>query len=379
MERISQPLHRAAAAKKCHGCGCFHDAVATLGASDLASALADPLKEAEATLGERRYDCLACEVCWPADALNAAAEIIEVVATGCGAEVPVRGVGWPPYPGDYRVVRHAAPVAVCTLHSRSLVDEVVEAAPQEMAIVGSLQTENLGIERLVENVVANPHIRFLLLCGEETGGRVGHFPGQSLLALMEHGLDTQGRIVGARGKRPVLRNVDRTRVEHFRRQVEVADHRGLIAAAQVAERVEELAARDPGPSEPASSGGREVRVVRARPPGRLVLDPAGYVVVYPDPRRHLLVAEHYENGGLLRTVIEGGDAIEVMATLLRDGLITRLDHAAYLGRELTLAERALEEGTPYIQDRAPEGGAVVDPAAHGCAPGCDCDDASGES
>ena len=53
-------------------------------------------------------------------------------------------------------MRDAAPVAVCTLRSRSLIDEVVEAAPPGVAIVGSLQTENLGIERLIENVVANP-------------------------------------------------------------------------------------------------------------------------------------------------------------------------------------------------------------------------------
>lgn len=36
------------------------------------------------------------------------------------------------------------------------------------------------------------------------------------------------------------------------------------------------------------------------------------------------------------------------------GLLTRLDHAAYLGRELAGAETALAPGDPYIQDAAPE-------------------------
>jgi hypothetical protein len=35
-------------------------------------------------------------------------------------------------------------------------------------------------------------------------------------------------------------------------------------------------------------------------------------------------------------------------------LVTRLDHAAYLGRELARAEWALKAGDPYVQDAAPE-------------------------
>jgi len=34
------------------------------------------------------------------------------------------------------------------------------------------------------------------------------------------------------------------------------------------------------------------------------------------------------------------------------GLITTLDHAAYLGRELTRAEFAIKTGATYIQDAA---------------------------
>ena len=51
--------------------------------------------------------------------------------------------------------------------------------PEGLAIVGTMHTENLGIERVIKNVLANPHIRFLLLCGEDTQQAVGHLPGQS--------------------------------------------------------------------------------------------------------------------------------------------------------------------------------------------------------
>ena len=82
-----------------------------------------------------------------------------------------------------------------------------KAGLADIAIVGTLHTENLGIERLIANVVANPHIRFVVVCGSDSRQAIGHLPGQSLVALARNGLDERQRIVGAKGKRPVLRNV----------------------------------------------------------------------------------------------------------------------------------------------------------------------------
>jgi tetrahydromethanopterin S-methyltransferase subunit A len=337
--------------------------------TDLSSELAATLERARKTFKPREYDCLGCKVCWPADALNVASELVELPAdAGCPTEEPSRREGWPPYPGEYQVLRFAAPVAVCTLHSRALVESVVEARPDGISVVGALQTENLGIERIIENVVSNPHIRVLLLCGEDTPGRIGHFPGQSLKALVDEGLDERGRIVGAKGKRPLLRNVSAELVERFREQVSVVDNCGEQRIDEIVRLAAEAASTAPGPMTGELPGERSVRVVPARSPSRLVLDPAGYVVVIPDTRRRLLVAEHYENTGVLRAVIEGTDAINVMATLLQEELVSRLDHAAYLGRELALAERSLHEGTPYVQDQAPE--EVSDVGDCGCTSSC---------
>ena len=44
---------------------------------------------------------------------------------------------------------------------------------------------------------------FLILCGMDTQRKVGHLPGQSLLALGKNGIGDRSRIVGAKGKRPV--------------------------------------------------------------------------------------------------------------------------------------------------------------------------------
>lgn len=367
---VAEALAAATAARKCHTCGCFQDAVTTLEGSALAGELRAALAASRATFGERTQDCLGCKVCWPADAINAAGALVELPAgAGCPVEPVVQREGWPPLPGTYTVLRAAAPVAVCTLHSRELCEALAHQRPDGLAIVGPMQTENLGIERLVENVLANPSIRILVVAGADTAEALGHFPGQSLLALAEAGVDDRMRIVGAKGRRPVLANLDRERVERFRAQVTLVDHRGVNDPDALARVVTELAAAAPPPFSEGWAP-RGVSTVVARPPGRLVPDPAGYVVIWPDAPRRRLVAEHYGNDGVLARVVTGETAPDVLSTLLAEGACSRLDHAGYLGRELARAEAALRGGPAYVQDRAPGRSDVADAPA--CGSGCGC-------
>jgi tetrahydromethanopterin S-methyltransferase subunit A len=92
-----------------------------------------------------------------------------------------------------------------------------------VAIAGEVQTANAGIERIILNVTANSSIRFFLLCGKDS--RLFR-QGQSLGALIEHGVDAEKRIVGAQGYEPVLRNLPLPRIEAFRRQIELVDWSG---------------------------------------------------------------------------------------------------------------------------------------------------------
>jgi tetrahydromethanopterin S-methyltransferase subunit A len=352
---VAEQLAEATAAKKCHACGCFQAAVAAFEKTDAGRGeLALALARARAVLVPKKYDCLGCEVCFPAVAENAFAEAFpgEAPAPLCPTDAPSERSGWPPLPGDYVVVRHGAPVAVCTLNSAALAKELGSRPAGGLAIAGTLHTENLGIERIVRNVLANPNVRFLLLCGEDTRQAIGHLPGQSLAALCENGIDDAGRIRGARGKRPVLKNVTREEVEAFRRQVELVPLVDELDPRRIAGEVESCAARTPGAFEgpPAATA---VPVVLAHEPARLVLDPAGFLVVYPDRTRGL-VLEHYRNEGVLDLVIEGPTASAVGTTAIERGIVSRLDHALYLGRELARAEETLRTGAPYVQDRAPE-------------------------
>ncbi len=373
VEEVVAQLYEAAAAKKCWTCGCLHGGLVSIERAFSEGArpavLDAAIQATRSQLVDVRYDCLGCEVCYPAVAINALSQLggEHPIEVGACPTAPVETrAGWPPLPGAYTVLRYGAPIAVCTLTDESLMAALAEQAKPGLAIVGTMQTENLGIERLLENVLANPNIRFLVVCGADSRQAIGHLPGQSLLALARSGIDERSRILGAAGKRPVLRNLARDAVEHFRRTVEVVDLIGLDQASPVLAVVKDCAARNPGAAH-AFAREQVVKPLQGYLPERMVSDPTGYFVVYVDRPRQLLSLEHYRNDGVLDAVIEGGTAPELYIPAVDKGLVSRLDHAAYLGRELARAEQALRSGEPFVQDAAPEA-----PAASPVNAACDC-------
>ncbi|VAX14574.1 Tetrahydromethanopterin S-methyltransferase subunit A homolog [hydrothermal vent metagenome] len=355
LTRLEAELRKAMAAKKCWRCGCFQDTVNTLQNSEQINASLPALLDEARTLFEpKRYDCLGCEVCWPAVAQNLAAESDPAVAEGghCATIEPELQQGWPPLPGDYRVIRFQAPVAVCTLNSDDLITQLSSDPVKGLAVVGSLHTENLGIEHLIRNLLSNPNIRFLLICGEDTQRAIGHLPGQSLASLLRYGINEKGRIIEAKGKRPFIKNLDPRYIDSFRQQVQLIDHIGEMDPASLRNRIEKAACNDPGPVSTTAPDMVTIPVENAIAPQRLRLDPAGYFVVYPDQQHKQITLEHYSNKGVLDRIFNATDPAALYTTVIDAGLISRLDHAAYLGRELARAEHSLINGEAYVQDRA---------------------------
>ena len=131
---------------------------------------------------------------------------------------------WPPVRGDYQVGDPNAGVAVVTLASSLF--------PQGAAIFGPCRTENLGVEKIVANVISNCNIRFLILCGVESKG---HLPGNTILALHKNGIDEQGRIIGSRGAIPFIQNLPLEAIARFQQQVELIDCIGLEDIVQIEE------------------------------------------------------------------------------------------------------------------------------------------------
>lgn len=133
--------------------------------------------------------------------------------------------GYPPEPGRFVRGNDLSPVAVCVI-LRYPEDEVPDSIEQLVrvgvetgaALSGTLQTENVGLEKLICNVVANPNIRWLVVCGPESPG---HATGQAILALAENGVDEDSRIIGAEGPTPYLYNLLPEAIARFREQLRI--------------------------------------------------------------------------------------------------------------------------------------------------------------
>ena len=105
------------------------------------------------------------------------------------------------------------------------------------------------------------------------------------------------------------------------------------------------------------------------------LDPNGYFIIKVDFEENKIILEHFlnninddgyaldpetnepikcnsQNKRVSNEVFKGISAkqLGIMITEERNDLITRFDHALYLGRELQKAEECLYKKLPYIQD-----------------------------
>jgi dihydropteroate synthase-like protein len=83
-----------------------------------------------------------------------------------------------------------------------------------------------------------------------------------------------------------------------------------------------------------------------------ILDTAGMFKISIDRAEDVIIAVHYLPSDLNKPfyVIKGKTAETIYAKVLELGLLSKLDHAAYLGVELTKAKIALNTGKDYVQD-----------------------------
>lgn len=259
---------------------------------------------------------------------------------------------WPYVPGTYFVTDPAAPVAVTTLGSVALAEAVSRNPPAGLCIVGKVETENIGIEKIIKNVLSNPAIRYLVCAGNEPPR---HLAGATIMALFANGIDDSKRIPGSPGMRPILPNTSAAEVLAFREQVEAVDMIGCTDVPTIHARVAELAAVVKPtfqfkPPELAEQGEVEHVIAAGTDPQRIKLDEAGYFVIHIEG--DVLLVEHYSYKEKLIRVIEGHDARSIYLTLIRNGWVSRLDHAAYLGKELARAEWSIKHGHRFVQDGA---------------------------
>jgi tetrahydromethanopterin S-methyltransferase subunit A len=134
---------------------------------------------------------------------------------------------YPPEEGRYLRGNDFSPVAVAIILNcdgdkvppdlEILVRAGLEAGA---ALSGTVQTENIGFEKIILNIVSNPNIRFLILGGPESEG---HLTGEAMKALLANGMDARNRIIGTQAPHPLLFNIPREAVDRFREQITLID------------------------------------------------------------------------------------------------------------------------------------------------------------
>lgn len=377
--QLSKKLKGIGKIEKCEGCGCYVDTIhefdavlKKMGSGQPDGAEAREIVDELAARHTTTHGCIGCDPCYPVIVSNALyalsdGESVEGLApselpaagcnTACGCEAPASPVSlapvhapvWPLETGDYRLGNTTGCVAISTLASEDLYLHFSEKlCAEDCAVCGKVFTENIGIEKVVKNIIANRYIRFLILCGKEAKG---HLTGACFKALHTNGIQDSGRIADAPGKRPWVKTLTPAQIARFQAQVEIIDLIGCEDVKVIEEAAWALAKRNPGPMK------EDVRLegvphYLASDSVTLQLDKAGFLIIHPKPEANWLIVEHYHNSGKPTCIIEGSDPAAICAEIINQGLISQLDHAAYAGRELERAKLSMQLRFNFVQDRA---------------------------
>jgi tetrahydromethanopterin S-methyltransferase subunit A len=147
---------------------------------------------------------------------------------------------WPWMTGEYEVGNPESPVAVVTCGSHMNNAPFLDAGA---ALAGPCKTENIGIEKMVANIVSNPNIRFLIITGMEVKG---HITGQAIEAFAESGINQEGRIIGATGAIPFIQNLTPESIERFKEQITTINIIDTEDTGTIVSKIKECVSKDPG-------------------------------------------------------------------------------------------------------------------------------------
>jgi tetrahydromethanopterin S-methyltransferase subunit A len=171
--------------------------------------------------------------------------------------------------------------------------------------------------------------------------------------LHDHGVDEEHRIPDVRGYHPFVLNITDEELVAFQQRIELVDLIGETDTSTILAAARALEARTPGRSD---AGVRHPfgEPLEATPNamGAITRDELGLFLVGIRRDAGEIVVDHYSVDRRYLNTVTGKNAEAICHTLVREGLMSELSHAAYLGREVAKAEEARRWGLEYEQDRA---------------------------
>ncbi len=259
---------------------------------------------------------------------------------------------WPFFPDDekVRVFDPRANVAILIGHTEleiagqrkadpplaTILEHLPVSIPSAaLAVIGTIATLRDGVERVVQNLITNPYVSVLVLCGEDSPV---FYPLEGVRCLYHHGVDEGRHVLPGDGAEPrvtkvfardALATLSHDDIAVFRgRSLDIVDCRGPVdppslfgaVAETLAERVQPVAA-------PSWSFLESIDVYRWRP--RILQVPAGQLQENPrlTVRRAgaALVLEDASGGPPVVSVGKpDGRAQRALHTALRRGAVERV-------------------------------------------------------
>jgi tetrahydromethanopterin S-methyltransferase subunit A len=261
-----------------------------------------------------------------------------------------RAEQWPFVGGRYRVFDVTAPVVVVGHNAEALANDLAALETPGVCMIAPHCRSVVDVEKLLRNVAANMAVQNIIVTDPDTDK-----PPVLCALLSLLGADVE---IGEEARtlaRKIKARLDDVDLGAIARQVRAIDMAGVAETDRIVARISELASEANRPNTgfraPAQHDENGVeRVIAARniEYDRQADKAGSFFVCIKDKK---IVVEQYSAKHELLRVIEGHTARDLCITLIRNGWVSKLDHAAWLGRELLRAELAMQSGEEFVPDR----------------------------
>jgi tetrahydromethanopterin S-methyltransferase subunit A len=250
--------------------------------------------------------------------------------------------------GDFTVVDAAASTIVLAAGGRTLAKELTASAPSGLCMVVRLHSAE-DAAHLLRASTANLAVQNVICAGDDEPER----PLAAAVLKLGRGDEIPSGPIGSL-MNAIASQLEPKDLAALRKRIDFIDMLGCSDVRKVAAQIQGAQSQ----SRQANAG----FVTRATESGvdRLIVPTDVRNDLRPDKTGHFrirveersIVAEHFDNKDQLLRVVEGKTARDICLTLIRNGWVSKLEHAAYLGRELARAELALRRDQPFTQDMA---------------------------
>lgn len=140
---------------------------------------------------------------------------------------------WPIYYKDFLTVSNPkSNVGVCTLWTPK--DSICDKLDKKSFNLGGQLYSKRGINFILRNVLANPIIDHIVLCGADRSES-----GEAFIKFMKNGVDRDYKVKGDK-KCEIHKEIDKGLLEKFRKNIKVIDMRGKIETKEIEKKVSRI-------------------------------------------------------------------------------------------------------------------------------------------